>query len=117
MIGPRGRLAAGLGTLFLKMLPPTVMTGMTSRVERYDARYECFSGGDKRRKIGVALGDALQLSYADRDVQPRQWHDHLMGHEGAKLGEAKIVAVGFVEDLLSRIEGIHDQAGGGRARS
>ena len=37
-----------------------------------------------------------------------------MGHEGAKLGEAEIVAIGFVEDLLGRIEGVHDQAGGRR---
>ena len=36
-----------------------------------------------RQTLLIALGDALQLGDADHDVQPRQRHIHLMGHEGA----------------------------------
>ena len=39
---------------------------------------------------------------------------HLVRHERAELGEAEIIAIGFVEDMLGCVEGVGDKAGGGR---
>ena len=33
-----------------------------------------------------------------------------MSHEGTELSKAKVVSIGFVENLLRCIEGVHDQA-------
>jgi hypothetical protein len=77
-------------------------------------RHESSGSGNQRREIGVALGDPLKLGDPNHDVQARQRHAHLMGHERAELGQAEIVAVGFVEDLLGGVEGVGDESGRGR---
>ena len=104
-----------MGDFFVKTPPLQATSGDGGPRWRRDRwRHEGLCGGDERWEIGVALGDPLELGDADHDVQAREGHIHLVGHERAELGEAEIVAIGFVEDLLRGIEGVHDEPGVGR---
>ena len=70
------------------------------------------STSGSRSKSLLAMRSSLAMP--TMTFKRAQSHVHLMGHEGAKLGEAEIVSVGFVEDLLGCIEGVYDQTSNGR---